>query len=331
MRTIFRGASCLTMAGVSGIVWDRERILHMDNLQPTTFSKTLEEFAAILAGRNVSRNTILAYLSDINQFLIFLTDCDGLVKGPKDISRHHITDFLYHLTQLKRTGVTRARKLASIRVYFKFLKDSGQIQTNPADNIQEPQREKKTRSYLRPEEYARILSVSAASGEPRDYAILQLLLQTGLRVSELVNLETGDMDFGGKALIVRGGKGNKDRTVPLETKGINAVRSYLANSEYLDRRARTLDRHLFLSRDGKGLTTRSIMKLVTKYARAAGIERQVSPHTLRHTFATHKASQGISVFTLQDWMGHEKITTTQIYVHEAGRANAQRLMENTGL
>ncbi len=303
----------------------------MDNLQPTTFSKTLEEFAATLAVRNTSRNTILAYLSDINQFLLFLTDSDGLVKEPKDITRHHIIDFLYHLTQQKRTGVTRARKLASIREYCKFLQESGQIQTNPADNIPAPQREKKTRSYLRPEEYARILSAAAASGEPRDYAILQLLLQTGLRVSELVNLELKDVDFGGKVLLVRGGKGNKDRTVPLETKGINAVNSYLANSEYMDRRARTNDRHLFLSRDGRGLTTRSIMKLVTKYARQAGIERQVSPHTLRHTFATHKASQGISVFVLQDWMGHEKITTTQVYVHEAGRANVQRLMENTGL
>jgi site-specific recombinase XerD len=99
----------------------------------------------------------------------------------------------------------------------------------------------------------------------------------------------------------------------------------------MEKRAKTQDRHLFLSREGQGLTTRSIMKLVTKYAKAAGIERQVSPHTLRHTFATHKASQGISVFVLQDWMGHEKITTTQVYVHEAGRANVQRLMENTGL
>ncbi len=146
-----------------------------------------------------------------------------------------------------------------------------------------------------------------------------------------MSLETSDVDFGSKTLIVRLGKGNKDRVIPLETKGINAVNSYLANSEYLDRRASTQDRHLFLSRDGRGLTTRSIMKLVTKYAKAAGIERQVSPHTLRHTFATHKASQGISVFVLQDWMGHEKITTTQVYVHEAGRANVQRLMETTGL
>jgi integrase/recombinase XerD len=144
----------------------------MDNLQPTTFSKTLEEFAATLAVRNVSRNTILSYLSDINQFLLFLTDSDALVSAPKDITRQHIIDFLYYLTQHKRTGVTRARKLAAIREYCKFLQESGQIQTNPTDNIPAPQREKKTRQYLRSEEYAKILSEAAASREPRDYAIL---------------------------------------------------------------------------------------------------------------------------------------------------------------
>jgi site-specific recombinase XerD len=305
--------------------------LHMDKIQPTTFSNTLEEFAATLASRNVSKNTILAYLSDLNQFLFFLTGSDAVVKTPKDITRQHVIDFLYHLTQQKRTGVTRARKLASIRECFKFLQDRGQIQTNPTDNIPAPQREKKARHYLRSEEYSRMLSAAAESRQPRDYAILQLLLQTGLRVSELVSLETGDVDFASKTLIVRLGKGNKDRVIPLETKGINALKGYLANSEYQDRRARTHDSHLFLSRDGKGLTTRSIMKLESKYAKAAGIERKVSPHTLRHTFATLKASLGISVFVLQDWLGHEKITTTQIYVHEAGRSNVQRLMENTGL
>ncbi len=106
----------------------------MDKNQTTTFSKTLEEFAATLAVRNTSRNTILAYLSDTNQFLLFLTDCDGLVKGPKDITRQHVIDFLYHLTQSKRTGVTRARKLASIREYCKFLLESGKIQTNPTES-----------------------------------------------------------------------------------------------------------------------------------------------------------------------------------------------------
>lgn len=286
-----------------------------------TFEETQKQFLRYLDGRNTSANTRTAYATDVRQFIEYIRETDISVSLPQDVTRSHINEYLSYLSDLGRTGVTRARKLAAIQEYFKFLVSNGGLEKSPAVNVAIPKREKKQRTYLRPDEYTRMLS--AAGSNARDYAVLQLFLQTGIRVSELAGLRRNDVDLDHKNLKVKG-KGNKERIIPLEKQGIQALKNYLSQ------RPQALDNHIFLNYEGHAISTRGIMKIVEKYVKLAGITKKVSCHSLRHTFATYKATQGINAFVLQDWLGHEHIATTQLYVH-MGQINAHRLMENTPL
>jgi site-specific recombinase XerD len=165
--------------------------------------------------------------------------------------------------------------------------------------------------------------LSLAGANPRDYAILQVFLQTGIRVSELASLTTHDVDFVKPAIHVRG-KGSIEREIALEKRGVQALKSYLAV------RADSLSERLFLNYQGEPISERGIRKLVVKYTKKAGITKRASCHTLRHTFATYKAEKGVSPFQLQQWLGHANLNTTQIYVH-LGKQNAKKIMEQTSL
>ncbi len=285
------------------------------------FEETLKQFIRHLDGRNTSANTQTAYATDVRQFIEYIRETDVSVSLPQDVARSHISEYLSHLSDLGRTGVTRARKLAAIQEYFKFLVSIGLLEKSPAVNVAIPRREKKQRTYLRPDEYTRMLS--SAGSNARDYAILQLFLQTGIRVSELAGMKLNDIDLEHKNLKVRG-KGNKERTIPLEKQGIQALKNYLSQ------RPLALDNHIFLNYEGQHISTRGIMKIVEKYVKLAGITKRVSCHSLRHTFATYMAREGVSAFILKEWLGHEHIATTQLYVHIA-QIDTHRLRENTPL
>ena len=164
---------------------------------------------------------------------------------------------------------------------------------------------------------------SLAGGNPRDYGILQVFLQTGIRVSELASLALGDVDFIKPAIRVRG-KGNQEREIALEKRGVQALKNYLAV------RPENLSDVLFLNYKDEPISERGIRKLVVKYRKNAGITKRASCHTLRHTFATYKAEKGVSPFQLQQWLGHANLNTTQIYVH-LGKQNAKKIMEQTSL
>ncbi len=179
----------------------------------------------------------------------------------------------------------------------------------------------KAQTYLRPEEYARVLS--AAGSNLRDFAILQLFLQTGIRVSELVQLTLNDVDLVNKVLKVDG-KGSKERTIPLEKKAVMALKNYLAV------RQRSSDPHVFLNYNGEGLSRRGAEKIIEKYRSLSGITKHFSAHSLRHTFGSYKAEQGISPFQLKEWMGHSSISVTQLYVH-MGKEHSRRAMEQSSL
>ncbi len=293
----------------------------MHNEQPSAFDRSLSTYLKHLQGRNVSSHTITAYRTDLAQFITWILANDGTVSGPAQITRGHIIDYLSFLAGQGRSGVTRARKLASIREYCKFLVAEQLLERSPAEHIAMPKKERKARVYLRVDEYMRLLS--AALGNPRDYAILQLFLQTGIRVGELVQLQLTDIDLGAGVMLING-KGKKERSVFLERKASQALKHYLAE------RPRSLDSHLFLNYQGTQLSVRGVMDIVEKYRKSAGIQKKFSCHSLRHTCATYKVAKGLTVRQLQALLGHEKAETSLLYTHLA-ETDGVKLMDQTSL
>ncbi len=287
-----------------------------------TFQETLTAFLRDLSGKNKSVATCKAYQTDLSQFFIFLTANSVTATAPAAVTKLDISEYLSALAKDGLSGVSRARKLAAIREYFRFLESFSYIGKSPVVGIATPKKEQPTRTALRPEEYLKMLA--QAGGNPRDYAILQVFLQTGIRVSELCDLLTTDIDLAARTLTVRTGKGMRSRIIALEKKGVQALKSYLAV------RPETPSAHLFLNKYGQPLTERAIQMLVKAYREQAGISKPATPHSFRHTFGTYKAEKGVDVFQLRDWLGHKNLTTTQIYVHMA-RANSRKVMEATSL
>jgi site-specific recombinase XerD len=286
----------------------------------TQLATSLTRYLNSLSGRNLSIHTATAYRTDLIQFLTWLAENDFTVTSPEKITRTHILDYLSHLADLSRSGVTRVRKLAAIKEYCKFLVAEGTLPSSPVENIIRPKQERKQRVFLRVDEYMRLLN--AAVGNSRDYAILQLFLQTGIRVSELVGLSLNDIDLDEGIMLING-KGNKQRTIYLEKKANQAIRAYLGA------RPRSADQHVFLNYQGTHFSVQGVSDIVEKYRKLAGITKQFSCHSLRHTCATYKASKGYTAVELQDLLGHEKPETSFIYVHMA--RDAQKLMQTTSL
>src|SRR5438876_505872 len=286
----------------------------------TELYTSLTRYLNSLSGRNLSGHTAVAYRTDLLQFLRWLAENDVTVDSPQKITRTHILDYLSYLAGLGRSGVTRVRKLASIREYCKFLVTEQLLSHSPTEHIVRPKSERKQRVFLRVDEYMRLLN--AAAGNSRDYAILQLFLQTGIRVAELTGLTLSDIDLEAGSMLVNG-KGNKQRTIFHEKKATQALRSYLAV------RRQSLDQHVFLNYQGSGLSVRGVMDIVEKYRQLAGISKKFSCHSLRHTCATYKAVKGYTPADLQALLGHEKQETSFIYVHLA--KDQKQLMEQTSL
>lgn len=286
-----------------------------------TLADAIAGFLRSLSGKNRSPATIRAYQIDLLQFATWLLENDLTAKRPAAITRGHVEEYLAHLADQKVSGVSRARKLAAIRELFRHLVAHGQLAHSPAESVDTPRRESRERRWLRPEEYTKLLA--AAGGHPRDFAILQTFLQTGVRVAELCDLRLADLDLAGRTLRIRG-KGMIERTIDLEKKGVAALKGYLAA------RPTSLDDHLFLNRYGAPLGERGVRKLLAAYCAKAGITRAVSPHSLRHTFGTYKAGRGVPLRQVQEWLGHKSLATTQVYVH-LSRDQAKKQMEATSL
>src|SRR6202162_5679149 len=192
--------------------------------QQTTFQQIIISFLRELEGGNKSTLTLTAYKTDLLQFFKWLSENDVTVTTPAQVTRGHVNEYLAFLSSQGRSGVTRARKLAALKSFFAYLKDENVLAVYPTDTIHTPNIERKRKVVLRTDEYSRMLS--EAGGNPRDFAILQLFLQTGIRFSELVAITVEDLDIQSHVLKEHG-KGNKEREIPLEKKSVQAVKSYL--------------------------------------------------------------------------------------------------------
>src|SRR6266542_2560958 len=294
----------------------------MNTHQPITFDEGLHSFTQALTTANKSTATIAAYQADIRQFLTWLAENSLVAVSPVQVGRADITDYLAFLAGKQLSGLSRARKLAAIREYFRYLVSIEALSTSPAATIPTPKKEKKETTFLSRAEYTQILAL--AGGNVRDFAMLQAFLQLGLRVSELAALQVNDIDLVNREVRIRPSKGGRARSIELEKKASLAVKRYLAL------RPDTGYDELFLNQYNEPFSRQGIAKLVKKYLTAADITKPASVHSLRHTFATHKAMRGVSPYRLQAWLGHASLDTTQIYVH-LGRENAQREMEATSL
>jgi integrase/recombinase XerC len=195
------------------------------DMRTVTLENGLVTFLDALSGKNRSAATIRAYQTDISQFISFLHANNVSIQTPEEVEKIDVVEYLSSLAKRELTGIARARKMSAIREYFRFLEGVGVITKSPTTGIETPKREKNGRQVLRADEYTKMLSLAGAN--PRDYAILQVFLQTGIRVSELASLTVDDIDFVKPAITVRG-KGSVERQIELEKKGVHALRSYLA-------------------------------------------------------------------------------------------------------
>lgn len=290
--------------------------------RPERFAVAIERFIRVQEGRNRSLQTLRAYRSDLSQLAGWLRQDNPFLITPVDVTTDDVNEFLAHLARRGVSGVSRARKLAAIREFYRWMANAGVIEQSPVDGVDTPKRERKSRTYLTPEEYNRLLA--AAGAHPRDFCILTLFIQTGIRISELCELRLDDIDLDAGLLTVRVGKGMAARTIELEKKGIRATKTWLAvrPSTYYD--------HMFLNRDDEPLREWGVRDLLNKYCDQAGITKRITPHSLRHTFASAKAQSGVSPFQLKEWLGHARLDTTSIYVHMA-KQNAKKVMEATSL
>jgi integrase/recombinase XerD len=267
-----------------------------------------------LAGRSVE-----AYARDLAEYLAELT-AKG-VKTPLGIGAAHVRSHLDALTARGLSARSRARHLAALRVFHRFLVAERHAALDPTEDLETPRAARRLPVVLTLEEVEALLDApreQTPSGV-RDRAMLALLYATGLRVSELVALPVEALRLDAGFLVTRG-KGNKERLVPVGSRALEAVRTYLGESRPVLLRRRTA-RALFVTPLGRGFTRQGFWKLVGRYARAAGIHKRVSPHKLRHSFATHLVERGADLRSVQAMLGHADLATTQIYTH----VDAQRL------
>ena len=255
--------------------------------------------------RAYSDNTVGAYMNDLNKYEEFLKK-DILESDTEDLER-----YLKYIKNLESTTV--AHKITSIKSYFNYSIKRGIVSVNPADKVSRPKLTKHLPEYLTEEEVGKLLDVEVKS--PYDYrnkTILELLYSSGIRISELVNIKTPNYDSE-ECLIRIMGKGSKERIVPLGDYAINIMNDYMNNYRPLINKKHT--DYVFVNNRGDKISRQFIFKVIKKEALKKGIKKDISPHTLRHTFATHLLKNGADLRIIQELLGHENISTTQIYTH----------------
>ncbi len=276
--------------------------------------KLLDEFLNYLSvERGLSKNTITSYKADLVSFLNYF-ESKGL-NNIENINRDNIINYLLHLKDNGLSGNSVSRALVAIKMFYKFLAEERLIKDNVAEILESPKLIRPLPNVLNLTEVEKLLAAPDIRNwiGVRDKAVLELIYATGMRVSEIVDLSTStlNLDIG---FIKCRGKGDKERMVPIGSQARNSISRYLekVRPSLLKQRS---DSHLFLSRLGKRISRQSFWKMIKKYAEKARIKKRITPHTLRHSFATHLLERGADLRVVQELLGHSDIATTQIYTH----------------
>ena len=266
--------------------------------------------------RNASDLTIKSYREDLEALAEYLEQARGAIPGASDIETLDLRGYIAAMTEAGYAKTTIARRLASLRSFFRFGQREGWRQANPAKPLRNPRKPRSLPHFLSSDEIERLL---AAPGQKdamalRDRAILEVLYSAGLRVSELAGLNDGDLDLTSGVLRVRG-KGRRERISPVGSFAMHALRQWLSERKLSPKEKLGGLAPVFTNKFGRRLTTRSIGRMLEKYLKLTGLDRRTTPHTLRHSFATHLLDRGADIRSVQELLGHKSLITTQIYTH----------------
>ena len=275
--------------------------------------KELSQFLSSLKyEKNASPHTIDSYQRDLLQLASYLEEINVKLR---EIDNIVLRGFLARLQEKKNKKSTVARKLAAIRSFLQFCMKKRWVEDNPAKVVATPKQEKHVPSFLSEDEMAKFLDLpdSRQPLDLRDKCVLELLYATGIRVSELVGINLEDVDFMERLIRIRG-KGKKERLVPFGKKAEDSLSAYIRARVQLNK-GEVDENAMFLNYRGERLTARSVERIVDKYIRITALRRKISPHSLRHSFASHLLSRGADLRVIQELLGHESLATTQKYTH----------------
>lgn len=266
--------------------------------------------------KNASAHTVKSYREDLTQAVEYFRGQLGNDAGPGRVTTRVVRSYLAWLHEQGYAKSTVARRIAAVRSWFRFLCRQGSLPSNPADGLRGPRQDKKLPHFMSEDDMARLLETpeSVTPLGLRDRAILETLYSAGLRVSEVVGLELDDIDFDGGIIMVRG-KGKKERLALVGGKAQTALKTWLGARDLLLEGRLARAAAVFLNKNGTRLTTRSVGRMLEKYLAQAGLDPRSSPHTLRHSFATHLLDRGADIRSVQELLGHASLGTTQIYTH----------------
>jgi integrase/recombinase XerD len=275
----------------------------------------LKEYLAYLKlEKNLSGNTVSSYRNDISSFIRFLEQ--HKIDDPSQIESHIIIRFFTNLEKIGLTSSSAARYFSSLKGFLNYLLTNNYIKNNPIEKVSPPKLAKTLPGVLSFEEIDKILSLPDTNEilGIRDKTILEVFYACGLRISELITLKLSDL-FLNEEMIRVFGKGSKERIVPIGSSAINWINIYLTKSRPLLQKKMKSENYLFLNSRGSKLSRMGVWKIVSRYIKESGIEKDAHPHTFRHSFATHLIEGGADLRSVQEMLGHADISTTQIYTH----------------
>ena len=279
-----------------------------------TLSEAVDSFINFLKiEKDASLHTIRSYMNDLVELINFIGDDS---KDIRSIDFFTLREYITTLYDKKLSKTTIERKVSSIKSFYKYLNQKGVVQENPARMLRFPKKEKKLFKVFNIDDLFNLLEIPDKSTQSglRDALIMELMYGTGVRVSELVGIKIDDIDFEGLRLRVRG-KGKKERIIPLAEFHIKFIRKYISLREEILKGDNVKTDQLFINKYGTPLSDRSVRRIVEKYLKLAGLPLEFSPHSFRHSFATHMLESGADLRTIQTLLGHSSLSTTQKYTH----------------